>query len=499
MDGLIIGGGPTGLTLGCELIKRGLKVRLIEKLPQATDQSRALALQSRTLEIFERMGILDRFLKEGRIIHRGNFNHNHKLFASIDFAALQAPYPFILVVPQSETEKILADHFENLGGEIERGVSLQELLGEEAVLNHATGRIEKTSARWIFGCDGAHSEVRHSLNLPFKGAAFPETFALADVEMQIDLPQDQAHFYSYRSHVCGLIPLTAKNEFRIIVIGAKKQQVSTDLPFFHHFVKICSGLPLEIKRTSWTSIFTIHRRITSKMRVGNIFLLGDAAHIHSPAGGQGLNTSVQDAFNLGWKIALIHHNKAHKTLLDSFEQERFPAAKDVLRYTTLATKIISSRLLKAFLFPVFSHLSKKPFVQKYLTRSVSELNLSYHNSPIIAKDRDTHWKGPKPGERAPDAILADHRRLFQLLSHPLHTLVCFGDRQFEPLLEKINLNFPQTIRTVQISQDLAGEATEIYHTSLPCYYLIRPDGVISYRSRSLDPDPFFVYLAKIFK
>src|SRR5579871_6230277 len=303
MDALIVGAGPTGLTLACDLMKRGLNVRVIEKLTQPTDQSRALALQSRTLEVFEKMDILDQFLEKGRIIRRGNFNHNHKQFAAIDFAAyLQAPYPFILSIPQSATEAILASHFEKLGGKVERGVSLQNLEGEEAVLQHPDNKIEKIAPKWIFGCDGAHSTVRHSLNLSFKGAAFPETFYLADVQMQIDLPQDAAHFYSYKSNLCAFFPLPGVNQFRIIAL------TPPDLNNLQQFAEKCSGLPLEIKKVLWSSAFTVHRRIVSKMRIGRIFLLGDAAHIHSPAGGQGLNTSVQEAFNLGWKIALVHQN-----------------------------------------------------------------------------------------------------------------------------------------------------------------------------------------------
>ncbi len=305
--------------------------------------------------------------------------------------------------------------------------------------------------------------------------------------MQVDLPQDGAHFYSYKSNLCAFFPLPAENQYRIIALILQN-------PDLRQFAQDCSGLPLEIKKTIWSSAFTVHRRIVSKMRIGRIFLLGDAAHIHSPAGGQGLNTSVQEAFNLGWKVALVHQNKAPEALLDSFEQERLPIAKSVLHYTTLTTKIISRPALKAIFFPLFAFMAKKPWVQKLIANGLSELNIAYRPSSIIAKDTDPKWKGPQPGMRAPDAILADQRRLFLLLCHPLHTLLCFGDEEFRP-----SSAFLPMINIVRIARDNAGGAGKIYATSTPCCYLIRPDGVIAFRSRSLDPEPLNAYLGRVFK
>lgn len=497
IDALVIGAGSTGLTLGCELIKRGLKVRLIEQLPEATDQSRALGLQSRTLEVFEKMGILDTFLKEGRVVQHINFNLNRKHLLEVDFHLLDAVYPFVLVIPQSVTERILAEHFTALGGTIERGVALQTIHDTQATVLHPNGKEEVIQTKWIFGCDGAHSTVRHSLNLPFTGAAFPESFALADVEIHTSLPDDQIHIFFQSTNLCGLIPLPEKNGFRIItLLSEKNAKQKLDIPFFHQSLDECTGLPLEIEKITWMSTFTIHRRIVPKMRDGNVFLLGDAAHIHSPVGGQGLNTSVHDAFNLAWKIALVHHNLGKECLLDSFDTERHPVAKAVLRYTTLGTNFITTRFLKRLLLPIAALFLRQPFFQKRLLRAISELSFAYPSSPIIGQG--SKWQGPKPGERAPDAILSDQSRLFSLFFHPLHTLVCFGEAEFDPLLQMIKNSFLQTIRIVQLSSDESGQAIKAYSATLPCYYLIRPDGVIAYRSRSLDPKPFLDYLSKLF-
>ncbi|MBI2810081.1 MAG: FAD-dependent monooxygenase [Candidatus Melainabacteria bacterium] len=489
IDALIVGAGPTGLTLACELLKRGLTVRLIELLKTPTNQSRALGIQPRTLEVFEKMGLIDRFLKMGRKIQGGNFYRNHKKFGRLDFAAyLDAPYPFLLSLPQADTEKILSTHFESLGGKIERGVALKSLEGSTAELD--TG--EKIAAKWIFGCDGAHSAVRRSLDLPFKGATFPETFALADVELSNPLPADEVQFFLHRSGVCGIIPLPQKNVFRIIAINPKDKLSEASTAFFQGFLNRTSGHTLTITKTIWMSLFTIHRRIAPKMRVGNTFLVGDAAHIHSPAGGQGLNTSVQDAYNLAWKIALVHQGLSRDDLLDSYEAERYPVAKSVLRTTTFMTFLMTSRLLQGLLSSLFSLFLGSKFFQRRFTRTMSELYISYPKSPILTEPKDPNWQGPRPGERAPDAILSTNKRLYEHFFHPQHTLLCFGD--CGPLVSQIKARYAKVIRVVQLELG----AAPAYHTDRPCIYLVRPDDVIAYRSRSLDLEKFKAYLALLF-
>jgi len=497
LDALIIGAGPTGLALGCELIKQGLKVRLVEKLPQATDQSRALALQSRTLEIFEKMGLIDRFLQRGRIIRQANFSSNRKLISSIAFASyLKTSYPFLLVVPQAVTEEILADHFESMGGVVERRISLQALDKTRAILQHNEGSTETVDAKWVFGCDGAHSATRHLLNVPFKGIAFPETFALADVTMDISLATDQIHFFSHKKNFCMMVRLPEEKNYRVVAHTGNPINIKEGIAFFESFIQQSTGHRVKITQADWMSLFTIQRRIATHMRVGNCFLLGDAAHIHSPAGGQGLNTSVQDAFNLSWKIALVHRGLAPDSLLDSYEKERLPVAKNVLKSTTLITYIMTSGFLKKLLFPLAALLLKKETVKKHLAEGISELDIAYRDSPIIVKERDKHWKGPKSGERAPDAPLSHQERLFQRMRHPLHTFLCFGGKELDPLLALIK-SYSEVIHIVQLEP--SSDAGRVYHADSPCFYLIRPDGVIGYRSRSLDRKGLTTYLKKIFR
>ncbi|MES2122611.1 MAG: FAD-dependent monooxygenase, partial [Chlamydiota bacterium] len=217
IDALIIGAGPTGLTLACELLKRGMKVRIVDKLSHPMLESRALGIQSRTLELFEKMGLIQTFFKKGQVLQHAHIYYKKKEFASIHFKHISVPFPLILIISQAETESILSSHLSECGGTIERGVELISLSETKAVLQNASGNLETIEARWIFGCDGAHSAVRHFQGIPFEGAPFPETFALADVEMETELPHEEVSSFIENEQLCVFFPLPREGWFRIIV------------------------------------------------------------------------------------------------------------------------------------------------------------------------------------------------------------------------------------------------------------------------------------------
>ncbi|MES2121377.1 MAG: FAD-dependent monooxygenase, partial [Chlamydiota bacterium] len=274
-----------------------------------------------------------------------------------------------------------------------------------------------------------------------------------------------------------------KSKDRGIAIFNRKNHLCNGLTL-SHFQEIASKashLPVKLLRSEWISTFTIHRRCASQMRVGNAFLLGDAAHIHSPVGGQGLNTSVQDAFNLAWKIALVHQGIAPETLLDSYEQERLPIAKAVLESTSQATKVLTSGILKKLLFPLLRPLISTPCVQKKLLTALSEIGIDYKKSPIICTSSRIRG-GPKPGMRAPDAHLSYAGRLFQRLHPTSHTLLLFGD---DPtLIEKISSEYSGVIDILHLDLQRESEAAKIYGATTSCCYLIRPDGYIAFCAKA---------------
>lgn len=485
IDAVVIGAGPTGLTLANELIRRGLKVRILDQNEHPTEQSRALGIHSRTLEIFDKMGVLRAMLEKGLPVTRMHIYENGKPIITPSFSVLKAPYPFILILPQADTEQILISHLESLGGKVERSCQVIHVEQNKVIFNHPDGKQETIEPRWIIGCDGAHSIVRTSLDLPFKGSGFTEGFCLADVTLQTSLNPTEIHTFISASGLFIIIPLPQKNQFRLIATFPKGLHEQTlTIEFLQNIIHERTGLNSLIQSKIWTSIFFVHQRIVPAMRKGSIFLCGDAAHIHSPAGGQGLNISVQDAFNLGWKLPLVHYNHAPDSLLDTYQEERHPVAKHVLEATTAATRILVSSFskLRAEFFRVMSYLFRLKSFQRRFAYTVSELSTNYSYSSIVGQPfRDIFWKGPKPGERAP------------LLDNPQelrHMLLIFDAPDFNPKLSD---------KLCALNHIQIGSPTALaYNVKRPCLYLIRPDGYVAFRINRIDPKPLNMFLLKIF-
>lgn len=472
VDVLIVGAGPTGLTLACELTRRGIQVRLIDQLPAPTTQSRALGLQARSLEIFEKLGILDDLLDRGLPIDTAHLYENGKQIGMTSLNVLPIAYPFILIIPQSETESILTARLEELGGRIERNLSLVSLKGNQVLIAHASGEKENITATWIIGCDGAHSAVRHALNLPFKGTKFSEHFALADVKTtDFSLPPHEIHGFLSTDGILGLIPLPKKNHFRLITIFQDATKTSDlNRAFLEKVFQDRAKMSISIEEVLWASMFTIHRRIVPQMSQGFVFLCGDAAHIHSPAGGQGLNIGIQDAFNLAWKLALVQQGRARPELLETYHEERHPVAKKTLWGTTFATFFISTpyQTVRKIFFRLLGILFKWPLFRKQFAEILAEVRTHYKYSRLSWQPlRDIFWRAPQPGTRAPLLENAEETRFI---------LLVFGAPDYHPELptEFVTEHYP-----------LDSVMALPYRATKPCLFLIRPDGYIAFRTRKL--------------
>ncbi len=482
VDVLIVGAGPTGLTLACELKRRGIEIRLIDQLPARTTQSRALGLQARSLEVFEKMGVLDQVLDRGLPVDTVHLYEKGKQIGMTSLSILSIAYPFVLIIPQADTEEILNDRLQQLGGQVERSLTLVSLRGNQAKIAHASGEIETVTATWIIGCDGAHSAIRHSLNIPFKGTKFAENFALADVTIP-DCPLSRRDIHAFLSSkgILGFIALPKKNQFRLITtFHDETKTADLKIPFLEKIIRQRSKLSLSIQDLQWASMFTIHRRIVPRMSQGFVFLCGDAAHIHSPAGGQGLNIGIQDAFNLAWKLALVHQGHARPELLETYQEERHPIARNTLWGTTFATFFISTpyRFLRHIFFKGLGYLFKSSFFRKQFAATLAEVRTHYKYSSLSWQSfADIFWKGPKPGQRAP---------LLENADEPRFILLIFGADDYNPEL-------PSELFSIQ---HLALDSVMAlpYRATKPCLYLIRPDGYLAFRTQSLPKD-----LKKIFK
>jgi 2-polyprenyl-6-methoxyphenol hydroxylase-like FAD-dependent oxidoreductase len=539
-DVLVVGAGPTGLIMALELARRGIACRIIDKLPEATQTSKALAIQSRTLELFDIMGMVEEPLQHGLQVGAVNLYANGKRIAHMPFDELDSPYPFILDLAQSETEKIFTTRLAKLGVAIERQVELSHITQDEqgitAILRHADGREETVTCIWLIGCDGAHSTVRHLLNMPFVGAAYPEDFALADVKIHWSLPTNEMHLMLHEDGIFAAFPLPG-GRYRLIVETSEHahedKQPDPTLEDFQRYLKERGPEGATLDDPVWMSAFRIHARKVEHYRQGHVFLVGDAAHIHSPAGGQGMNTGIQDVCNLAWKLALVHTQHTPLTLLDSYEAERHPVAESVLQTSDLMIRMamLHQPLLQQVRNHVVPILSQIEPVQHRFVEQISELNIHYRNSPIVCEQGSfpghllTH-KSPKAGDRAP-AVQPLFRedgtatRLFEVLRSTKHTLFLltgeiYSATSLQRLNKLANLVNEHYDELVQVYFVVAGEQVPAemlagipvlldkekamqlrYSAGAESLYLIRPDGYIGYRGLPKDANHFWNYLHTI--
>jgi len=300
---LIVGAGPVGLTMASELARYGVPVRIIDKAAQRTDKSKALVLWSRTLELLDRGGGSVPFVSAGFKAEAVNFIAGDKLIGHVSIKDVKSPYPYALMIPQSETERLLEERLYGLGVAVERQVELTTFKngvdGVEAVLRHTDGREETVTADWMLGCDGAHSAVRHGLGAPFTGETLNSDWMLADVHMTgYSCPDTEASVYWHRDGVFVIFPISP-GRYRVLADLPSTDAEHPPTPTLEQVQVIINRRGpggLEAFNPIWLAGFRINSRKVSSYRWGRVFLAGDAAHVHSPAGGQGMNTGMQDAF-----------------------------------------------------------------------------------------------------------------------------------------------------------------------------------------------------------
>jgi 2-polyprenyl-6-methoxyphenol hydroxylase-like FAD-dependent oxidoreductase len=549
---LVVGAGPTGLTLACELARHGLSCRIVEKAKLPSDKSRALAIHARTLEVLDQMGACYPFLEVGNKIHTVNLYEGGEQIVHFTLDAVQSYFNFSLVCPQSLTEKFLTEHLGSFGIEVERDVELTNLSQEGstvyATLNKAGQETETSAYDYVIGCDGAHSAVRRCLGLQFKGITISETFLLADVSLTPDPPLSEINLFVTNHGIFGIFPIKP-NCYRVIVnLEEGADAESPTLSEIQGFINNRCPFKLTATDPEWLAAFHINSREVSTFSVGNVFLAGDAAHIHSPAGGQGMNTGMQDAYNLAWKLALVVKGYAAASLLASYSIERQPVAAKVLQSTEALTKLnISSqpiiREMRKHIVPMLTHLE---FVQEHLRNELSELSVAYKQSPIIGEYHKppsifslsgttpsaSAWMefsvGPHPGERAPDNICyADNvdTRIFQVIKGTKHNLFLFtgnsvSNKEFETLKEiativKANYSHvitthlvlageiaPEELKMVDFADSVLTDPDLSMHQSwgadFASLYLLRPDTYVGYRSQPPDWNHLRQYLERVF-
>jgi 2-polyprenyl-6-methoxyphenol hydroxylase-like FAD-dependent oxidoreductase len=409
-DVLVVGAGPVGLVAGSELARRGVRVRVIDKLAQPTDQSRAIAVHARSLDMFDRMGIVDEMVSTGIKATAMQLYAGHSRLFRIPLGGVDSAFPFTLTTAQTETERVLGDHLQSLGVIVERGVELVALAQDdgaaELTVRHDDGSTEQVSTSWVIGADGAHSTVRKVVGTKLAGSFVGERFLLGDVDAEHGLDLDSMHtFFAPDGPVVVLPMLDGRMRFLAEVHDAPGTPMNMH-PTQDELQAILDRRigGIRVVRSHWLTSFEIHHARVPAYRWGRVFLAGDAAHIHSPAGGQGMNTGMQDAFNLAWKLAAVVNGQAGDTLLDSYQAERIPVADSVIAFTDRLTSAGTlSGVPRRIRDVVIRMLSHVPAARRFMANMAEEVNINYRNSPIAVGPAPKHAK-VAAGDHLPHAV-----------------------------------------------------------------------------------------------
>ncbi|MDB1087683.1 FAD-dependent monooxygenase [Streptomyces sp. ACA25] len=407
---VIAGAGPTGLALACGLLAAGVPARLVDRATGPAGTSRALGLQPRGAEVLDRTGALGDLPQRSRPIGQVRAHVNGTLMARLDVGRgtklVRKPG---LLVSQAEIEAGLRHRLEKLGGQVEWG---RELTGADQDEKGVTVRLADSPplrADWLVGCDGAHSRVRKAAGIGFPGVPVVERFLLADVRVTLPIPRDAVSVWLRGDQLLAAFPLPGTDVWRLMAPAAQQADngpaaTSDVLDTLTGLLREHARVPFRTAEPLWTSTFRIHRRLATRYRQGRVLLAGDSAHIHSPVGGQGMNTGLGDAENLAWKLALVAAGRADHALLDTYEAERRPLAQDVLETTSAMTRMIvgESPLARVFRDRVGVPLMNRPVVQRAIWNQASQLGISYRGGPLAG--RSLPGRRPRPGDRVPDVL-----------------------------------------------------------------------------------------------
>jgi 2-polyprenyl-6-methoxyphenol hydroxylase-like FAD-dependent oxidoreductase len=395
-DVLVVGAGPTGLVLALWLIKLGLRVRLIDRASQAGATSRALAVQARTLELYSQLDLTQPVLSQGHRTPAVNLWVRGARAARVPFENVGeglTPYPFLHIFPQDEHERLLIERLRTLGGEVERA---SELLSFDDRGDFVLARVrdydgveELCEVSWIAGCEGARSVVREQLGTGFPGGTYRQLFYVADIEGEGPSIDGELHVDLDEADFLAVFPLEGKGRGRLIgTVRDERVDHADTLRFEDVSGRAIENLKVGVLKVNWFSTYRVHHRVADHFRSGRAFLLGDAAHIHSPAGGQGMNTGIGDAINLAWKLAAVVHGEASDSLLDSYEAERIGFARRLVATTDRGFSFATAQgaladFVRARLAPLaIPSIFNVPGVREFLFRTVSQISLNYHDGPL---------------------------------------------------------------------------------------------------------------------
>jgi 2-polyprenyl-6-methoxyphenol hydroxylase-like FAD-dependent oxidoreductase len=514
-DVLIVGAGPTGLMLANQLARRGARARILDRHPGPSRETRALGVQARTLEIYQHLGIAGRALELGKRATGANMWSRGRRAARVplgDIGRELSPYPFLLILGQDDNERLLGEALRNGGGTVEWNTELVGLRQEPdrviATLTQPDGTKREISAAWVAGCDGAHSAVRELSGIAFRGAPYEHVFFVADTRITGPMVPDELNVYLWQGGFHLFFPMRGPDHWRLVGIVPPALRGRDDLTLDALIPPIRqeAGAALTLQECTWFSTYRIHHRRAERFRDRRCFLLGDAAHIHSPVGAQGMNTGLQDAYNLGWKLALTISGRARPALLDTYEIERIPVAERLLSTTdrAFALAVSDSSLsgwVRTRIVPhILAAAMRRKRLQQVAFRTISQIGIHYPESPLSETQAGLPDAAPRAGDRFPWLRLklsanGTAEDLFGRLDDTCFTLIVIGQAAPAAGLPALG----DMLRTIVVPTDPANDA-ELARAGVPtpAFYLLRPDGYIGLAGGRLDVTALERYVAERF-
>lgn len=521
VDVLIVGAGPAGLMMACQLALHKINFRIIDKKTSPAIHSGALIVHARTLEILHQMGLAEKAMDKGIIAHTINLQFNHHTNFSLDICDTgnnPTRFPYLLMLEQWHTENILIQFLIERGHSVENNTSFLSLIQENEMITseilRPDGSIEFIKSRFLIGADGSNSLIRAHLDIPFQGKTHQSRLFITDCEVRQPFSTRDISFSFARGFTSGFFPLT-DNRWR----------VDGHIPFIQHkevgfedvrnFLGSRLQARIDLHSPQWFSIFRSHSRCATMFRKNSCFLIGDAAHVHSPVGAQGMNTGIQDAHNLAWKLAYFIHGKAAKNLLDTYGSERRPLALRIIRYTDWAYSFMTTnyfliRFLRLKFVPLtlpmlLSVYQKNPQLRSSIFMSISGIGIKYRQgflSDFLSSGKFPD-PAPKPGERLPYLTYeksGNHITLYDGLATSTFNLFIFGKEVLPASFQTVVNKYRDVISVIYIAKE-AGTLTIFKSLGLKNKgsYLIRPDNFIAWRSQEFDATSFGNFLQKFMK
>lgn len=496
-DVLIIGAGPTGLAVACQLVRFGVDHILIDEKEATTPFSKAIGVQARTLEIYEQIGLSHELVENGLKVNGVQLVEAGKVRGKIDLADFGkglSPYPFLLITEQGIHENILYEYLRSKKKEVIWNTRLESFIQDEhrvlSKINKASGEIETIESKYLIGCDGAHSIVRHGLNIDFGGSTFERLFYVADVEIDWEFSHDRLTVNLGENTLTAFFPMLGEKRWRIVGTfpeDSDKKEGEILYEEIERQIKEDTNLELDITQVNWFSVYRVHSRSVDRFFDGRCFLAGDSAHIHTPAGAQGMNTGIQDGYNLAWKLAAVLNDGADAKLLETYNEERLPNAKRLINTTDRLFDLAAGEewyltFFRMHILPRVAHfITDIDGFRKFIFPLISQIGISYSESEL--SETSGNFK-VRSGDRMPWFEI-DGVSIYDRLREPKFHVIYFSNEQ----MTNVEISGAD-VHSIELSISIK----EIFGTDEPFTVVLRPDNYIGYIGEGTEPDSAIDYI-----